>query len=148
MLGAMSGPQPGTVARARATLADVDYRVEMQAAPGHVIHADEPPAMGGAGTAPGPYDLVLTGLAACTVITLRMYEQRKHWDLGAISVELDLERGDDLTERVHRRVWVEGADAEQLARLGEIADRTPVTLTLARGMAITTEIAAAPPAQR
>lgn len=136
----MSGPQPGTVAKARASIGDVDYRVEMAAAPGHVLHSDEPAELGGAGTAPGPYDLVLTGLAACTVITLRMYERRKGWGLGEISVELELERDDDLTERIHRRIAVPGADDTQLARLAEIAERTPVTRTLARGTVITTEI--------
>lgn len=142
MLRGMSGPQPGTVAKARATIGDVDYRVEMSAAPGHVLHGDEPADLGGAGTAPGPYDLVLTGLAACTVITLRMYERRKGWGLGDISVELELERDDDLSERIHRRIAVPGADDAQLARLGEIAERTPVTRTLARGTPITTDITA------
>ena len=61
-----------------ARLAGPAYQVEITAG-GHPLLADEPKANGGADTGPAPFDLVLSGLAACTLITLRMYAERKGW---------------------------------------------------------------------
>ena len=63
------------------------YQVEIEAG-GHAILADEPPANGGGGKGPDPFDLVLSGLAACTLITLRMYAERKAWAGFSISEPL------------------------------------------------------------
>ena len=55
-------------------------------------------------------------------------------------VELSYVR-DDQSERILRRLRFEGAlTEEQRARLAEIAEKTPVTLTLRRGLPITTEL--------
>src|SRR6266850_4508610 len=43
----------------------------------HRMLADEPGAAGGEDTGPGPYDFVLTGLGACTSMTMRLYADRK-----------------------------------------------------------------------
>ena len=61
-----------------AKLGDAPYRVQMTA-DGHAISGDEPKDHGGGGTGPAPFDLVLSGLASCTLITLRMYAERKGW---------------------------------------------------------------------
>jgi len=43
---------------------------------------DEPQSLGGQGQGPAPYDYYLASLAACTAITLRMYAEKKGWNLG------------------------------------------------------------------
>lgn len=102
----------------------------------HLV-ADEPPT-GHAG--PAPYDFVLSGLGACTAITLRMYAQRKGWDLGEVSVTLKLLKDDDGHDHIERSISANGElDDARWAKLLEIADKTPVTRTLMRGTEITTQ---------
>jgi putative redox protein len=115
------------------------YAVTIDAG-GYALLADEPATRGGAGKGPGPYDLLLASLAACTAITLRMYADRKQWDLAALRVDLHFVRRDG-KQHVDRTLITEGelTDAQR-ARLVEIADRTPVTLTLKGGVSITTTL--------
>ena len=103
---------------------------------------DEPVAVGGTGTAPGPYDLLATALAACTSMTLRLYADRKAWPLQAVRVDVThrkahvedcatCERPSARIDVFERRVQLEGPlDATQRERLLEIADRCPVHRTL------------------
>ena len=115
------------------------YRTEIEV-DGHRIVADEPPALGGANAGPAPYDLILAGLGACTAITLRMYADRKQWPLESLDVALRLTGGKD-DRRIERILTIEGLDADQQARLADVAERTPVTLTLKGGIAIDTRLA-------
>jgi putative redox protein len=116
------------------------YAVDIRAG-AHRLNGDEPPAMGGGGTGPAPYDLVLAGLGACTAITLRMYADRKGWPLGNVAVDL-AHRREDGRSTIQRTLHLEGdLDADQRARLADIAERTPVTLTLKEGADIATSLA-------
>jgi putative redox protein len=106
----------------------------------HEVACDEPASRGGGDAGPSPSGLLLAALAGCTSITLRMYADRKGWDLGQVKVSAKLLRDADV-ERVERTIHVGGALApEQLARLLEIAEKTPVTKMLKRGLAIATEL--------
>ncbi|MCX5514336.1 osmotically inducible protein C [Kaistia algarum] len=123
----------------KATLGSADFAVAMTAGP-HNIAADEPVARGGGGTAPGPFDLVMSGLAACTIITLRMYAARKGWELGTIHAEIEHSRtAKDNHILRHLRFGAE-LTPDQIARLAEIAEKTPVTLALKQGSVIETHI--------
>lgn len=115
------------------------YRTEIEV-DGHRIVADEPPALGGANAGPAPYDLILAGLGACTAITLRMYADRKQWPLESLDVALRLTGGKD-DRRIERVLTIAGLDADQQARLADVAERTPVTLTLKGGITIDTRLA-------
>ena len=116
------------------------YTTEIEVG-GHRLIGDEPPRNGGQDAGPAPYDFVLAGLGSCTAITLRMYADRKQWPLEAVKVDLHLKRGDDGTV-ITRTLHLTGAlDAEQVARLADIAERTPVTITLKTGARIDTTVA-------
>lgn len=131
------------MARVKARIGDGHYKVEMEGG-GHAIVADEPVARGGGNAGPSPYDLLLAGLAACTAITLRMYGEHKQWDLKSATVDVRYFREGD-SERIERRLGLEGnLSAEQRARMVDIAERTPVTLTLKRGLSIVTELEPTP----
>jgi putative redox protein len=120
------------------------YRGELRAGR-HQLVADEGPEIGGDDEGPNPYQLLLAGLVQCTAATLRMYANRKGWSLGEVKVRARLFRtGDGATkvERIERTVTVSGdLSAEQKHRLGEIADRTPVTRTLLGSLSIHTTLA-------
>ncbi|HKV00330.1 MAG TPA: OsmC family protein [Vineibacter sp.] len=105
----------------------------------HTLTADEPASNGGTDTGPDPYELLLSGLAACTALTLRLYVARKEWTLGRIGIHARFVREADGTERIERDVTLESElDAQQIGRLADICEKTPVTKTLKRSMTITT----------
>jgi putative redox protein len=116
---------------------DSNYLHHIQA--GHyAMDTDEPLKLGGQGGAPAPFDYYLASLAACTAITLRMYAQRKGWDLGEFRAELDMQRDDDGTLHVRRALHATGAlSDEQWQRLLEIVANTPVTKAMREGVDIT-----------
>jgi putative redox protein len=119
------------------------YRGEVRAGV-HRLISDEGPEVGGDDQGPNPYQLLLAGLVQCTAATLRMYANRKGWELGEVSVRARLlRRGDGATkvERIERSIKITGdLDDAQRARLAEIAGRTPVTRTLRSGVTIDTTV--------
>jgi putative redox protein len=120
--------------------ADAARYVQKIQAGRHALLADEHATLGGADAGPDPFEYVLSGLGACTSITLRMYAERKGWRLGAVTVRLKLFR-EETGIRVERAVTVGGElDDDQRARLADICERTPVTLALKPGIEISTTL--------
>ena len=106
---------------------------------GHALNADEPFGNGGENRGPAPYDLLLASLGACTAITLRMYADRKDWPMTRLVVGLRMRsRNGELS--IDRTLTPDGLDAVQVERLAQVAEKTPVTLTLKNGIPIKTTL--------
>jgi len=103
------------------------------------ILADEPPGNHGTDTGPAPYELLVASLAACSSATLRLYADRKGWELGTITADLRFHRNDEGVESISREISFSASlSEEQRGKLAEIIEKTPVTKTLKRSMTITT----------
>ena len=109
----------------------------------HTLFADEPESVGGLGSGLSPYELVSAGLAACTVMTMRLYANRKGFPLERATTSVRHEKVADMMppDRFTRTIVLDGPlSDDQRARILEIADRCPVDLTLVRGSDVQTEL--------
>lgn len=110
----------------------------------HEFFADEPISVGGLGSGMSPYELVAAALAACTVMTMRLYANRKGLPLNRARVTVDHSKiaGMAPADRFTRVIALDGSlDAGQRADLLAIAERCPVDLTLVRGSDVQTRCA-------
>ena len=114
-----------------------NYKVEITAG-NHTFIADEPPDLGD-GAGPDPYDLFLSALAACKVMTVQMYARRKEWPLEGVKISLSTSRShardceecesdpNALIDIIEGEIDFDGPlSEEQLDRLEEISNRCPV----------------------
>jgi putative redox protein len=96
--------------------------------------ADEPVTSGGEDRGPDPYTLLLSSLASCTLITLRMYIEKKEWDINELSVNVNmfqtLEDGKRITTIDRDLKFPEGTTDEQKEKLLEIAQACPISAIL------------------
>lgn len=107
---------------------------------GHSFSSDKPESSGGADSGPDPLELLMSSLAACTAMTLRMYVDRRAVDVGVIRVSV--EYSDTLRTDLpafHRVVSLDRpVDDAVLQRLHHIADRCPVHKLVAAGSRVET----------
>lgn len=125
----------------KASLGKTKYYTEVVAGENKII-TDEPLNKGGQNKGFNPFEILATSLASCTAATLRMYIERKEWDVEKINVEVDLENF-PLTKRAvfKRDISFEGTnlDDEQLKRLHTIADACPIHKILTNDIEILTK---------
>ncbi len=126
----------------RVTEIDHKFKCDVQTA-SHQWVADEPVKVGGGNTGPDPYQHLLAGLGACTVMTLRMYANLKKIPMDNVVVNLshDRDHGVDClsctdefpkVDVISRTIEFAGDNLsqEQIDKLLVIADKCPVHRTL------------------
>lgn len=119
----------------------------------HHLLADEPREAGGDDAGLGPYDLLLAALGTCTSMTMRLYADRKALPLRDVTVTLthdkihaedcaNCETKNGMLDRIQRVISMDGdLNADQRAKLLEIADKCPVHRTLNSEINIVTRAA-------
>ncbi len=108
----------------------------------HTLISDEPESAGGMDLGFAPDELLASSLAACTCITLRMYANRKEWNLTDVKVEVTFAK-DPIENKttIKRDIALFGnLDDEQKARLLIIADKCPMHKLLTNPIEITTDL--------
>lgn len=118
----------------------------------HTFTADEPLEIGGNDFGPSPYEYLNAALAACTVMTLKLYAERKQWNLNEVFIYISHSRkhSDDIKVEVDKPKYLDhiskklkfvgNLDVSQKERLKEIASRCPVHKTIASEVVFETEI--------
>lgn len=108
----------------------------------HTLISDEPEDIGGLDLGITPQELFASSLASCTIITLRMYADRKGWDVESIAIEVTFDRDAvaNIT-RLERKIEFTGSlDETQKERLKVIANSCPIHKTLMNPIEITTTV--------
>jgi len=121
---------------------DQTYKTTLTAGK-HEMIADEPKSVkGGTDAGPDPYDYLLMGLGSCTLMTVKMYAERKGWELDDTYLELrhNKRHADDCREcddpkskidHIEKELIIKGdLTQEQLDKLLEISKKCPVHRTL------------------
>ena len=118
------------------------YKIEIKSPSGNVLIADEPVANGGKDTGFSPKELLASALAACTSATLRMYADRKGWELEEVQVAINLEYNSSENKTVINRSiqFIGNLDDAQRSRLLAVANACPVHKILSNPIEINTSI--------
>jgi putative redox protein len=120
--------------------AEPAYRVDVRVG-AHALVADEPATAGGGDLGPTPIGLLLSALASCTAMTLRMYAGREDWVPLTIDVTARYDVHEEGEETIERTITLsDRLTSDQRQGLADIAERTPVTLAIRRGTPITTTL--------
>jgi putative redox protein len=113
----------------------------------HRLLADEPASVGGLGSGLSPYELVAAGLAACTVMTMRLYANRKGLPLERAHAVVEHRKvpGMEPADCFTRTITLDGPlDENQREAILAIGERCPVDLSLMRGSDVQTRLARGP----
>lgn len=118
----------------------------------HYLVSDEPIKVEGNNFGPTPYELLASGLAACTAMTIKMYARHKQWPLEDVEVHITYKK-DHASDSHHqedkgakidifeREIRLTGAlDNAQKERMLYIANKCPVHKTLHSQVLIRTKL--------
>ena len=122
-----------------ATIGTDTYKTELVAR-SHKIIADEPADVGGKDLGPRPGDFLRMSLASCTAITLRMYANRKKFDVKEIKVSVASKEVEGGTA-FETAIKINGnLDEAQHQRMLQIAKLCPVHKVLTNPIQISTQL--------
>jgi len=109
--------------------------------------ADEPVTSGGKDSGPDPYTLLLSSLASCTLFTMRIFIDRRGWDIPQLAVNVNYwqETKDEKTTTIIDReiIFLSPVDDEQKLQLQEIAKHCPISKILENDIKVRTFISKA-----
>ncbi|MFT3823388.1 MAG: OsmC family protein [Chitinophagaceae bacterium] len=127
--------------RITATIGSQLYKIDIHTATNEIV-SDEPKALGGQDSGFSPSELLAASLGACTCATLRMYADRKGWALLDIKADVTFERDKANNRSIFTRTieLIGDLDAEQRARLLDIANKCPIHQALTNPIEVNTQL--------
>lgn len=119
-----------------------NYKVKITSLSGNIVIADEPLDKGGNNLGFSPMELLASSLAASTSATVKMYANRKEWDLQEVKLEIEMERDEEVGKTsISRKIELLGnLDEKQRARLLLVANSCPVHKILSNPIVINTTL--------
>lgn len=124
---------------ANGTLGSENYLVEIKTT-NHTVMVDEPKSIGGADRYPNPAQYLLSALASCTAVTIKMYANNKGWDIGTINVDVKLQEvlsSGKPSKKIVKTVQFENPISDsQVNRLLTIGSKCPISKLLEQPVAM------------
>ena len=117
-----------------------NYLIEIQSPTGNNILADEPKEKGGQDKGFSPKELLASALAACTSATVRMYCDRKGWDIKNVHIEIELMEEEGKTTFKRILTFEGNIPEEQRTRLLAVANACPIHKILTHAITVDTTL--------
>ena len=118
---------------ANGTLGSENYLMEIKTT-NHTVMVDEPESIGGTDKYPNPAQYLLSALASCTAITIKMYADNKGWDVGNINVDVNMKEvissGKTIKKIVKAVQFENPLEDDQIERLLTIGSKCPISKLL------------------
>ncbi len=119
-----------------------NYKIKIKSPTGNLLIADEPIDKGGKDLGFSPKELLASALAACSSATVKMYADRKGWDLQEvkINIELDFIATENKTVINRKLEFIGNLDDAQKSRLLAVANACPVHKILSNPIEINSQL--------
>ena len=118
---------------ANGTLGSENYLMEIKTT-NHTVMVDEPESIGGSNQYPNPAQYLLSALASCTAITIKMYADNKKWNVGEINVDVKMKEvissGKTIKKIVKAVQFENPLEDAQIERLLTIGSKCPISKLL------------------
>ena len=118
---------------ANGTLGSENYLMEIKTT-NHTVMVDEPKSIGGSNQYPNPAQYLLSALASCTAITIKMYANNKKWNVGEINVDVKMKEvisSGKTIKKIMKAVQFENPlEDDQIERLLTIGSKCPISKLL------------------
>ena len=118
---------------ANGTLGSENYLMEIKTT-NHTVMVDEPKSIGGSNQYPNPAQYLLSALASCTAITIKMYADNKKWNVGEINVDVKMKEvissGKTIKKIVKAVQFENPLEDDQIERLLTIGSKCPISKLL------------------
>lgn len=118
---------------ANGTLGSKNYLMEIKTT-NHTVMVDEPESIGGSDQYPNPAQYLLSALASCTAITIKMYADNKKWNVGEINVDVKMKEvissGKAIKKIVKAVQFENPLEDDQIERLLTIGSKCPISKLL------------------
>jgi putative redox protein len=123
-----------------ASIGTEPYRIDIKSVTGNILIADEPVEKGGQDRGFSPKELLASSLGACTCATVRMYAERKGWELKNVDASVKLVEEEGQTKFIREIQFTGDLDEGQRARLLAVANACPIHKILTHSIVIETAL--------